>query len=235
MKKIILFFIIISITILGYLSFDYYKETNTNENPIIDTQKVNNNDITPETGKYIDNNPIKLGLYKYHGRYTDRELITEFSAPWQYHTDISSFEVYFTNESTIPGSNQIEQIDTYKTNYENIENYRIGYIINFLTNEKEIHKTILSPKDSEDFFEYLEIYLYDDYHRTPGVWYSHTTEEEFNENTLLTSIKLTAGVNVSQIISDITLTAFTYDSNDFDNYGNYKGISKYTIIVKKSN
>jgi len=46
MKKIILFFIIISITILGYLSFDYYKETNTNENPIIDTQKVNNNDIT---------------------------------------------------------------------------------------------------------------------------------------------------------------------------------------------
>ena len=66
-----------------------------------------------------------------------------------------------------------------------------------------IKKTILRPKDTEEFYDYLEVYLYDDYHRTGG-WYSHTTDSEFNDNTLLTSIKLTAGKNVSEITSSVS-------------------------------
>ena len=161
-------------------------------------------------------------------------LIKEYNAKWSYHNDISSFEVFYTNEKEIPGSNQIKTFDLYKNNYENIDDYRIGYIINFSTNEKEINKVIKSPKDTEEFFDYLEIYLYDDYHRTEGVWYSHTTEEEFNDETLLTSIKLTAGKLVEEINSDIKVTAFTYDSHDFDEDNNYIGNSKYTIIVNNS-
>ena len=132
--------------------------------------------------------------------------------------------------------NQFQNVfKDYLDKYTNIDNFKIGYKISFLTSNGEVNKTILSPKDTEEFFNYLEIYLYDDYHRQPGVWYSHTTEEEYNEETLLTSIKLTAGKNINDIISDITLTAFTYDYDDFDEFGNYKGISKYTIIVKNNN
>lgn len=234
MKKFILAIIIIIIISLGGLTIHYYLNNNAKEN---NNQKIKqeniNNDIEPETGEYIDNNPIKLGLYKYYGRNQDRELIKEYSANFQYHQDISSFEVYYTTEAFITSNRLAETFDTYKNNYSNIDDYRIGYIINFLTNEKEINKTILSPQDTEEFFDYLEIYLYDDYHREPGVWYSHTTEEEMNEETLLTSIKLTAGKLINEITSDITLTTFTYDYDDFDDNGIYKGNSKYTIIVKK--
>ena len=118
--------------------------------------------------------------------------------------------------------------------YDQDLKYRIGYFLSFETTLGVINKTVLKPVDTKDFFNYLEIYLYDDYHQNGG-WYSHVTEEEFNENTLLTSIKLTAGLEVEKIISDITLTAFTYDSDDFDEEGNYRGISKYTIIVKNNN
>lgn len=236
MKKITLSIIIILIAILSILLINYYTQNNTrNVNPTIKKENVNNNDIEPETDEYIDNNPIQLGLYKYYGRYKERELITEYSTNWQYHKDISSFEVYYTKNEYITGNNQIETFNYYKDNYANIDNYRIGYIINFLTNDKEINKTIISPKDTTDFFDYLEIYLYDDYHRTPGIWYSHTTEEEYTSETLLTSIKLTAGKLITEIISDITVTTFTYDQNDFDSNGNYKGISKYSIVVKNSN
>ena len=236
MKKIALVILTLLITILSFIGVNYYLNINKEieDEPKIKQENVNN-DLEPETGKYIDNNPIKLGLYKYYGRNKDRELIKEFNTNWQYHQDISSFEVYFTEETLITGKNQIETYDLYKLNYENIEEYKIGYHISFLTNEKEINKTILSPKDTEEFYEYLEIYLYDDYHRTPGVWYSHTTEEEYNEGTILTSIKLTSGKLIKEITSDITLTAFTYDNDDFDELGNYKGISKYTLILKNNN
>lgn len=217
--------------ITGYLTFNYYKDINKENDNII---KESNNKIEPEKDVYKDNNPIdKIGLYKYYGKVKERELIKEYSSNWEYHKDISSFEVYYTNDDFINNNWQKETFDTYKNNYSNIDNYKIGYYINFLTDNKEINKTILSPKDTNEFFNYLEIYLYDDYHREKGVWYSHTTEEEFNENTLLTSIKLTAGKDIEYIKSDISLTVFTYDNDDFDELGNYKGISKYQIIVKK--
>jgi len=233
MKKVLLTIILILIFFLGGLSINYNQDKDENNNPIIKQENVDNY-IEPEKNEYIDNNPIKLGLYKYYGRVKERELIKEYNATWQYHQDISSFEVYYTNEEFITNSRLKDTFDNYKNNYVNIDNYKIGYQINFLTNDKEYNKTILSPKDTEEFFDYLEIYLYDDYHREPGVWYSHTLEEEMNDETLLTSIKLTAGKLISEIKSDISVTAFTYDYDDFDETGNYRGISKYTIVVKNN-
>ena len=185
-----------------------------------------------EKPKYIDNNPITVGLYKVNKSQNKRELITTYTNKWVYHKDIDCFEVYYTKEEEIPNTNQIKMIQKYLDKYENIDNYRIGYNIKFMINDKLINKTILRPKDTEDFYDYLEAYLYDDYHRN-GSWYSHTTEKDYNDNTLLTSIKLTAGKKIEEITSSITLTAFTYDEDDFDEQGNYRGISNYTIIVKK--
>jgi hypothetical protein len=231
MKKIIL--IIIAILIVGGViilcNIPNNKENNNTNNKII---KEEEKEDIKEEPKYVDNNPIILGLYKNYRNGSPRKLIKEYTAKWVYHKDISSFEVYYTNEEEITNNNQIKTFDLYKDKYENIDNYKIGYIINFNINDEVINKTIISPKDVEEFYDYLEIYLYDDYHRSGG-WYSHTTESEFNNNTLLTSIKLTAGKKINEITSDITLTAFTYDEDDFDESNNYLGISKYTLIVKK--
>lgn len=235
MKKILIILIIcfIPIGIFTYINFDNNNTTNNNDKDVTIKKDNIKSDLTEELEKYKDENPIKLGLYKYYGRGKNRELIKEYSNNWTYHNDISSFEVFYTNEESINGNYLQDTFKEYLNTYTNIENYKIGYIISFITINGEINKTILSPKDTEEFFNYLEVYLYDDYHREKGVWYSHTTEEEYNDETLLTSIKLTAGKNISEIISDISLTAFTYDYDDFDDYGNYKGISKYTIVVKK--
>jgi len=233
MKKFLIIILLYVIISGGFFSYNFFlKKDNSNNNVI----KNNiNTDIEPETQKYIDTNPIKLGLYKYYGRGKDRELITVYENNWNYHKDISSFEVFYTNENYITGYYFQDTFKEYIDKYTNIDNYKIGYIISFITNTKEINKIILSPKDTEDFFDYLEIYLYDDYHRDKGVWYSHTTEEQYNDETLLTSIKLTAGKQINNIISDITVTVFTYDYDDFDNEGNYRGNSKYSIIVKNTN
>lgn len=213
----------------------YYDYSNNKDASNIDTtiKEEKNNEEEIKEEEYIDNNPIILGLYKNYRDGSNRKLITEYVSKWEYHKDISSFEVYYTNESEITNKNQIKTFDLYKDNYENIDEYKIGYTINFKISDIEVNKTIISPKDTEDFYDYLEIYLYDDYHRTGG-WYSHTTESEFNDNTLLTSIKLTAGKKVNEITSDIIVTAFTYDNKDnFDDLGNYRGKSSYKIIVKK--
>ena len=233
MKKIIYVFIFIVIALATFLIYKNNNNQKVDSNNSSYVETIEKEEEIKKEPEYIDDNPIKLGLYKNYRNGSNRKLITEYSAPWKYHTDISSFEVYYTQDSEISSGNQIKTFDSYKNNYKNIDNYKIGYILNFKINDKNINKTIIRPKDTEEFYDYLEIYLYDDYHRTGG-WYSHTTDEEFNDNTLLTSIKLTAGKKVEEITSDISVTAFTYDNDDFDEEGNYKGRSKYQIIVKKS-
>lgn len=236
-------YIIILIILIGVssITFSYIKKQNKKEdNTTIITDKEQNNEaINNEEEPFKDPNPIAVSLYKYYGRGKAREKITEYTNTWKYHTDISSFEVYYTTESTLKISNQQTLFDEYLKMHTDYNNYKIGYNVKFLINNKEINKTILSPKDTEEIFDYLELYLYDDYHRTPGVWYSHTTEEEMNEETLLTSIKLTSGKLVDEITSDITLTVFTYDITDTENKAftennEYIGNSKYSITIKRS-
>ena len=75
------------------------------------------------------------------------------------------------------------------------------------------------------------MYLYDDINNNG--YYSHLTEEDINDNTIISSIKLTAGTYYEKITSNIKLTVFTYDEDDFDENKNYIGNSKHTIIIKK--
>ena len=79
----------------------------------------------------------------------------------------------------------------------------------------------------------MQIYLYDDVNQKDGAWYSHITEEEYNDNSILTSIKLTGSTFTNEITSDIILTVFTYDEDDFDENNQYRGISKDKITIKR--
>lgn len=235
MKKGLLF-IIILIIIGGiyflYKDFNVKKDITDNSKIILETKKE-----TEEKKQKIwkDDNQIKVGLYKYYGRGQNRKLISEYNDNWSYHNDISSFEVFYTNEDEIEGKTFQRIFKEIYDKYDNIENYKIGYEISFKTINEEFTKTILSPNDTLEYFDYIETYLYDDFHREIGVWYSHTTEEEMNDTTLLTSIKLTAGKKIEEVISDIYLTTFTYENEDDFENNKYRGISKYSIIIKKIN
>ncbi len=189
---------------------------------------------TTTTFQYVDNNPIKLGLYKYVNSNTDRILYTDYSTVYDTETDIGSYEVFFTNESLISGNNFQNLWMDYYNKYSNINNYKIGFNISFSTTDgKFFDKTILKPNDAMDFYEYLQIYLYDDVHQIPGQWYSHIEEKDITDETIFSSIKLTNSWNAHLIGDEITLTAFTYDSDDFDSNGKYRGNSFYTIKIKR--
>ena len=49
----------------------------------------------------------------------------------------------------------------------------------------------------------------------------------------MTSIKLMATEKGNQEIKNVLVTAFTYDEDDFDSKNNYRGVSKYTLNIKK--
>ena len=73
-------------------------------------------------------------------------------------------------------------------------------------------------------------YLYDDYINKDKSFYSHLEDKDYNENSLLTSIKLQASYNCSEI-KKIELIAFTYDSEDDLINDTYRGNSKYMITI----
>ena len=183
---------------------------------------------------YIDNNPITLGIYMYTNSSTPRYKTNEYKNNWELNVDICSLEIFYTNEDKIPGTNFKNLWNNYYQNYTDINSYKIGYLIEFNTaNEGKIKKYIKSPQDTDSIYKYIQLYLYDDIHQDGG-WYSHITENEYNNDSILTSIKLTGSTYIDEITSDISLTAFTYDDDDFDENGEYRGISKQTVIIKRS-
>ena len=77
---------------------------------------------------------------------------------------------------------------------------------------------------------YLYIYLYDSYNYTSGT-YTHLEIDDVKDNTVYTSIKLYLAQEGSKITSPITLEVFTYKDGDINEYGYYRGNSKYSIKV----
>lgn len=183
---------------------------------------------------YVDNNPITLGIYMYTNSSTPRYKTNEYKNNWKLNVDICSLEIFYTNEDQIPGTNFKNLWNNYYQNYTDIDSYKIGYLIEFNTaNEGKIKKYIKSPQNTDSIYKYIQVYLYDDIHQDGG-WYSHITENEYNNDSILTSIKLTGSTYIDEITSNISLTAFTYDDDDFDENGEYRGISKQTVIIKRS-
>ena len=197
--------------------------------PTLETNKkiINDNENKEFIEPYIDDNPIQLGLYL--NKNNTRTLITTFEGPFTIYKDIVSLEVYYTNETAF-NRNQKKFWNQYYSNYNDIDNYKIGYHITFQVESQKLEATILKPSDAEKIIDYVIVYLYDDINQNSG-WYDHITEEEMMPETILTSIKLTANSKITDITSPITVTAFTYDNDDFDELGNYRGNSSFKVTI----
>lgn len=197
-------------------------------------EKTKNPTPTPPTvveQEYIDDNPIPIGLYdKKQGV---RKKISEDSYPWKTGNDIVVLSSFASDKDEISGGNIITVWKDLWYPYDQDEIYKIGYHIAFTTSDgNNVDTTILKPEDSLPFFQYLQIYLYDDIHQNGG-WYSHV--EHMDENTILSSIKLTPGEKIDQINSNIEVTTFSYNGEEDFKDGKYRGKSKFTSIIKRAN
>ena len=178
----------------------------------------------------------KIGLYIHGQDLSIHNLITEYVSNWEKGKDIECFEAFTTNEKTVTGNGFKNAWEPYWNKYSDAADCKIGYCLTFTLNSSEVFtKTIKAPTDTAQYFNYIELYIYDDVHQTQGVWYTHLSESDIKDNTFMTSIKLTAGSKISEV-KDIKLSAFTYSSDkDFDPVtGMYIGKNSYEITVTRS-
>ena len=156
-----------------------------------------------------------------------------YTGPWKKGKDIGSFEVIASDEELLEGEFFGDIFGAAWTAFPDADSCKIGYTLRYtLDDGNEIKFTMLSPKHIEHT-EYIECWLYDDYHRKPHKFYSHLKPGSMKDETLITSIKLTAGKQIGHV-TDIWLTAFICDSlDDFDADRNYIGQTSCTIHILK--
>lgn len=222
MKKYVL---LITILFMVTGCTDYNKkDLKDNESNSIEKQE----ETVPEEPVYVDENPVIVGLYQ------NGKLVKNIDATIRDDLDIGSFDVYFTNEENVGSTNTKRNFNKYYNNYEDAGKYKIGFYISFVTTDRKMEVVIKDPSARYNLWPYIYNYLYDDIHQVDGGWYSHVEEKDVNADTIYSSIKLYGAENTKDIISPITLTVFTYDTDDdFDDVGMYRGNSKYTITINK--
>lgn len=148
-----------------------------------------------------------------------------------------------TDKESVEKTTPKSLIEKYWSKYRG-DGYRIGYVVHFTLKSGEVfHLNIRRPKDApphdptKEFIKYVEIYMYDNAKKDPdgdyGTW--HLQEKFMTKDTLITSIKLTAGTRISEVAS-IDLTAYAYKGeSDFDPAtGEYTGNLSYHVPIDKS-
>lgn len=175
--------------------------------------------------------PNVVSFYRPKGKsYSPRvKLGDEYAAKWKKGEDIGSFEVIASDQDELPGDFFGDIFGAVWKSFPESDHCKIGYTLRYtLKDGGEIQYTMLSPKHIEHT-EYIECWLYDDYHREPHQSYSHI--KTMNKDTLMTSIKLTCGSKIADV-DEIWLTAFVCASLDeFDADRNYIGDTSVTLHI----
>jgi len=174
--------------------------------------------------EYIDDNPITIGIYD-----NDISLVKEYNLVKESRRE-KVFSFYYTNEEDLGSNNQKGNWHKFYSNYTDIDDYKIGFHFSFYVGDTKIEKTILNPYIFA-FEPYFYIYLYDDINQPDNTFYSHLEDDDVNENTIFSSIKIFL-MEPKEITSPIKFTIFTYNGlEDFDENNNYRGNSKYEINI----
>ena len=227
MRKNILILIIIVLLLTACSS---------NKNIHNNKQNINKEkeEIKEEKDIYIDENETPISFYRLSNNTLQRiETINISTTPME---DIGIFQIYPSIADSINlnepfGQSFYNSLSLFNNETNKI---KIGFNIKYkLTDGTNISQTILNPSMTNDkYWEYLLIYLYDDYANSGKSFYSHIEPEEYNEDTLFTAIKIQSSGNVEGIDKKIELTVFTYDTDDdFDENQEYRGNSKNSLIL----
>ncbi|MBE7058593.1 MAG: hypothetical protein E7387_05785 [Ruminococcaceae bacterium] len=152
--------------------------------------------------------PDKLGLYIAENG--ERTFVDKFSSKWAEGQNIDCFEVLASDEESLSGKFG-ELWESTWNNFSNTKNVKIGYKLEIhLFSGETFSFDIKNPKDAMQYKEYIEVYLYDDIHVSG--WYSHLEEDDMKDETIMTSIKLTATPKQNEI-NKIHLTAYFYTTD----------------------
>lgn len=189
--------------------------------------------------------PVKLYYMDYEENAA--KLIKSYQTEWSDDHDIAYFGAFNSDEQEIPFDlEKYAHLDRWEEVDTDVD-YKIGYEISFDAGGEHRVITILSPQDiadSEDLFDgdvateevtgYLGVWMYDDIHQEDGAWYSHVTPEEYDDDTLLTSIKIRLTPRFDEV-KNLKLKAFSYSSPlefDADNHYNNRYSYEISIIEK---
>lgn len=201
-------------------------QTSSQENSSSQVQEPVLPEISPEC----------VGIYIPAGDGTAaRARITEFSSVRTAKKDIDCFEILASAEDKLAGGSFRTIWQQAWDGHTDTQGAKIGFWIEFsLPKGVYVRRQILKPSDAKAFYDYLEVYLYDDVHQTPGVWYTHLEDEDMKPETVITSIKLTSGSKIAEV-GDITLTAFIYQGEDcFDERGEYIGDVYDSVVISRA-
>ena len=188
---------------------------------------------TPEPAPAFDPGDIPDVVSFYQPKtksYSPRvKMSDEFSAKWKKGEDIGSFEVIASDEDELPGDFFGDIFGAAWKTFPEADKCKIGFTLRYtLKDGGEVKYTMLSPSHIQHT-EYIECWLYDDYHRKPHQSYSHI--KNMKKDTLITSIKLTCGRKIADV-DEIWLTAFICTSlDDFDAERNYTGNTSCTLHI----
>ena len=204
------------------------------EKEVIKKKEVKEDKTIGVQDTYKDLNNTPIGIYKLNGNTLTK--LTEDNYNLVSMEDIGVFQIFPSNENTITVNSFGKDFYNSWINYNTNNNLKIGFNIKYeLNNGEKLSYNVLSPSNNFDHCEYLMNYLYDDYINSGKGFYSHIEDKDMNENTLFTSIKLQSSGQINDIKDKIELTVFTYDSEDDFQDNEYRGNSKYTYTIKKSN
>lgn len=230
MKKVFIYIICLLIIITGCNKTENKEENKVNDNiEIIEENKENN--IEPEevieTYKDLNNTPIAI--------YKNKEKIVEYKTNFTIGKDIVKFQVYPSVDDYLSYSGNFgSAFHNEWIKYSPNNNIKIGYNLKYdLGDGRVASQTIKHVSDAYAYEGYILLFLYDDYDlEINNKIYSHIEIGEETDNNIISSIKLYPGGAIHDINSKVELTVFTYDGeDDFDDNGEYRGNSKYTITI----
>ena len=161
--------------------------------------------------------------------------VNEYKTKFTYGKEIGLFQIYPSTEEQIKYTGR--SANSFYAAWNKIDtdhSYKMGYHLAYtLEDGTSISHYIYKPQDTMTYRQYIETYLYDDYAHRNDSWYSHITNEQYNDNSYLTSIKLNPGKEIAKVISNVELMAFTYNGEDDFENGEYRGISKYVLTIEQ--
>lgn len=180
--------------------------------------------------------PDVVNFYIFHDSTGTRDRLSEFYGPFVEGQDIRTFAAFTTADDSVYGSRFADMWFPKWEAYSNSSECKIGYKIHiYLKNGDVVEKNILSPTDVVyDYTQYVETWIYDDVHHAAGQWYSHLTEADMNNDTVITSVKLTCGPRIGEV-DYIVLDTFVYTGKEqFDENGDYIGPIKASVKVNRA-
>ena len=166
--------------------------------------------VQTEQGGELPEEKAPVGLYDELGEAGTYTLMESLVSTWNAGEDIVVFDLIPSNHTTISGSASYKELWKHQAAVLGEEGTVKPYVIleYTLSDGSTVSREIRSYAEAEEEVAagYIEVYLYDDVHQPDGTWYSHLTEYTTNNDTVISSVKLTAGAKIDSV-SEVSLTA----------------------------